>query len=97
MALWLKSCTNVQDYDPDSDEIKAYLHGDVVPSKVRGWCLVRAGGYSIGQSMERKPSEGRSVTLTIDLDLQKACESALSETIAQIGSASAGSARFSTS
>ena len=48
LALWLKSCTNVQDYDPDSDEIKAYLHGDVVPSKVRGWCLVRAGGYSIG-------------------------------------------------
>ena len=48
LALWLKSCTNVQDYDPDSEEIKAYLHGDVVPSKVRGWCLVRAGGYSIG-------------------------------------------------
>ena len=48
LALWLKSCTNVQDYDPDSDEIKAYLHGDVVLSKVRGWCLVRAGGYSIG-------------------------------------------------
>lgn len=48
LALWLKSCTNVQDCDPDSDEIKVYLHGDVVPSKVRGWCLVRAGGYSIG-------------------------------------------------
>ena len=48
LALWLKKCVNVQDYGPDSDEIKAYLHGEVVPSKVKGWCLVRAGGYSIG-------------------------------------------------
>ena len=48
LALWLKRCASVQDYSPDSGEIKAYLHGDVVPSKVRGWCLIRAGGYSIG-------------------------------------------------
>ena len=48
LALWLKMCANVQDYPPDSQEIKAYLHGDVVPSKEKGWCLVRAGGYSIG-------------------------------------------------
>ena len=48
LALWLKKCANVQDYGPDSEEIKAYLHGEVVPSNVKGWCLVRAGGYSIG-------------------------------------------------
>ena len=48
LALWLKDAANVQDYSPDSEEIKAYLHGDVVPSKVKGWCLVRAGSYSIG-------------------------------------------------
>ena len=48
LALWLKECANVQDYGPDSEEIKAYLHGEVVPSNVKGWCLVRAGGYSIG-------------------------------------------------
>ena len=48
LALWLKDAANVQDYDPDAEEIRAYLHGDVVPSGVRGWCLVRAGGYSIG-------------------------------------------------
>ena len=48
LALWLKSCANVQDYAADSDEIKAYLHGDVVPSRVKGWCLVRADGYAIG-------------------------------------------------
>ena len=48
LALWLKSCANVQDYAADSDEIKAYLHGDVVPSRVKGWCLVRADGFAIG-------------------------------------------------
>ena len=48
LALWLKKCANVQDYGPDSEEIKAYLHGDVVPSRVKGWCLVRADGCAIG-------------------------------------------------
>lgn len=48
LALWLKTAASVQNYAPDSQEIRAYLHGDVVPSGVRGWCLVRAGGYSIG-------------------------------------------------
>lgn len=48
LALWLKECANVQDYGPDSEEIRDYLHGDVVPSEAKGWCLVRAGGYSIG-------------------------------------------------
>ena len=48
LALWLRTCANVQDYGENSDEIKAYLHGDVVPSGAKGWCLVRAGGYSIG-------------------------------------------------
>ena len=48
LALWLKKCRNVQDFAPDSSEIAAYLHGDVVPSEKKGWCLVTAGGYSIG-------------------------------------------------
>ncbi len=48
LALWLKTCKTVQDYAPDGQEIKAYLHGDVVPSEKKGWCLVTAGGYSIG-------------------------------------------------
>lgn len=48
LALWLRDCANVQSYDPDSDEIKAYLHGEVVPSRKTGWCLVKAGDYSIG-------------------------------------------------
>lgn len=74
------------------DGIEKYMEDFLRGKDGRGTLEQTAGGYSIGQSMERKPSDGRSVTLTIDLDLQKACESALSETIAQIGSASAGSA-----
>ena len=48
LALWLKKCANMQDLEPDSPEIAAYLHGNVVPSEKKGWCLVTAGGYSIG-------------------------------------------------
>ena len=48
LALWLKSCKNVQDYPADSLEMEKYIHGDVVPSEVRGWTLVTAGGYTIG-------------------------------------------------
>lgn len=48
LALWLKACENQQDYPADSGEISAYLRGDVVPSVQKGWCLVSAGGYSIG-------------------------------------------------
>ena len=48
LALWLKACKNVQDYPADSREMEKYIHGDVVPSEKKGWCLVTAGGYSIG-------------------------------------------------
>ncbi len=48
LALWLKDCRKVQSWAPDSSEIRAYLHGEVLPSPVQGWCLVQAGGYSIG-------------------------------------------------
>ena len=48
LALWLKECKNVQRYGADSEEMKAYIHGDVVPSEKKGWCLVCADGYGIG-------------------------------------------------
>jgi len=48
LALWLDSCASVQDYAPDSPELAAYLHGEVVPSGNKGWTLVTAGGLSIG-------------------------------------------------
>ena len=48
LALWLKNCKNSVFFSADSNEIKAYLHGDVVPGAVKGWCLVLVDGYSIG-------------------------------------------------
>ncbi len=48
LGLWLKDCASVQDYAPDSAEMAAYLHGEVVPSDKKGWTLVTAGGLSIG-------------------------------------------------
>ena len=48
LALWLHDCANVQSYGADSEDMKAYIHGDVVPSEKKGWCLVMADGYSIG-------------------------------------------------
>ena len=48
LALWLKTCAVTESFPPESLEMKAYLHGDVVPSGKKGWCLVQAGGYAIG-------------------------------------------------
>ena len=48
LALWLNACANTEDFAPDSREMAAYMHGDVVPSKKTGWCLVTVGGYAIG-------------------------------------------------
>ena len=48
LALWLRGCGNEQSCDPEGEEMKAYLHGDVIPSVKKGWCLVKAGPYSIG-------------------------------------------------
>ncbi len=47
-------------------------------------------GYSMGQSVERTPVSGRNVNLTIDIDMQVACEEALEETVNNIRN-SAGS------
>ena len=44
----LKTCANVQNFPAGSDEMARYIHGDVVPSDKKGWCLVTADGYSIG-------------------------------------------------
>ena len=48
LALWLNECKNVHICDPEGDEIRAYMHGEVLQSAVKGWCLVKAGDYSIG-------------------------------------------------
>ena len=48
LALWLSDCKNMESFDPEGTEIKAYMHGEVLPSEKKGWCLVKAGNYSIG-------------------------------------------------
>ncbi len=48
LALWLKTAGNTEDFPADSREIKAYMHGETVPSSRKGWCLVTVDGYSLG-------------------------------------------------
>ena len=48
LALWLKHCKNEISLTPESKELAAYLHGEAIPCTVRGWCLVKAGAYSLG-------------------------------------------------
>ena len=48
LALWLGDCAVTESYAPEGEEMRRYLHGDVVPSGKKGWCLVKAGDYSIG-------------------------------------------------
>ena len=48
LALWLDECTRRVDLAPDSEELNAYLHGDVIPCSHKGWCLVTTGEFSLG-------------------------------------------------
>lgn len=48
LALWLKNGRTMQNYAAESQQIQDYLHGQVVPSQHRGWCLVTVDGYTIG-------------------------------------------------
>lgn len=48
LALWLKDCNATVSYPWESKEMASYLHGDVLPTTARGWCLVQVDGYSIG-------------------------------------------------
>ena len=48
LALWLKTCANVEDISADSPLTAKYMQGDVIPSGKKGWCLVTVDGYSLG-------------------------------------------------
>ena len=50
LALWLKQCDHAVSFGADSSEIRAYLHGETLPSEAKGWHLVQVDGYSIGWS-----------------------------------------------
>ena len=48
LALWLKNAKNELDLPADSDLLRSYMHGDVLPCSQNGWCLVKVDGYSLG-------------------------------------------------
>lgn len=48
LALWLRDCGNTVSFPASSGEIKAYLHGEVLPCRQKGWCLVKVDDFSIG-------------------------------------------------
>ena len=48
LALWLNTCANTVSFDAEGPEIREYMHGNVLSGTVKGWCLVRAGDYSLG-------------------------------------------------
>ena len=48
LALWLKICKNFQDFPGESVEIRNFMAGQVLEGEAKGWCLIKASGYSIG-------------------------------------------------
>ena len=48
LALWLKNFNNIQNFPVNSEEIRAFLEGQVIPGQCKGWCLITADGYSLG-------------------------------------------------
>ena len=48
LALWLRTAAKTQDHSADSLQIKAYMHGETIPTTQKGWCLVSVDGYSLG-------------------------------------------------
>ncbi len=48
LALWMKEAPVMTDLASDSQELKDYLHGEVLQTDRKGWCLVRADQFSIG-------------------------------------------------
>ena len=48
LALWLRKCANMHDLSAESQQISAYMHGEIIDAQQKGWCLVTVDGYSIG-------------------------------------------------
>ncbi len=48
LALWLKECKNRVFLQSEGEEIRRYLHGEVLFREITGWCQVCVDGYGIG-------------------------------------------------
>ncbi|MBR2884069.1 MAG: penicillin-binding protein 2 [Clostridia bacterium] len=70
------------------DGIEKYLEKHLRGENGSGRIEQTRGGYSVGHNVEKEPIAGKSVNLTIDLDMQLASEKALRDTIYEISSAS---------
>lgn len=46
LALWLRECKN--EVSLNEEDTAKYMHGEVLPSAIKGWCLIRTGPYSLG-------------------------------------------------
>lgn len=48
LALWLKTAASSADFPADSEDIRRYLNGQVIPGNQTGWTLVTVDGLSLG-------------------------------------------------
>ena len=48
LALWLKTAKNTLRLAADSQAVKAYMHGETIAAKGKGWCLVQVDEYALG-------------------------------------------------
>ncbi len=48
LAQWLSGCQQQENLPAASPLTEQYLHGDVIPSQQKGWCVVQIDGFSIG-------------------------------------------------
>ena len=48
LALYLSGCAREQTLELGSRELEQYMNGQVIPTDRTGWCLVKAGNYSLG-------------------------------------------------
>ncbi len=48
LALWLRDCENAVSFPAESQEIREYMHGNVISGEAKGWCLVKADSYTMG-------------------------------------------------
>ena len=48
LALWLNESVPSVSFPAESAQIRAYLHGETVEAAVKGWCVVKVDGYSLG-------------------------------------------------
>ena len=48
LALWLNEGVPSVSFPAESAQIRAYLHGETVEAAVKGWCVVKVDGYSLG-------------------------------------------------